>query len=31
MKTSDFEALTLFQKHVILLLEKILKAVDIAE
>lgn len=31
MKKEDFEVLTIFQKAVILLLEKILRAVDIGE
>lgn len=31
MRKEDFETLTLFQKAVILLLEKILRAVDIQE
>lgn len=31
MKKEEFEALTTFQKAVILLLEKILRAVDIGE
>jgi hypothetical protein len=31
MKSSDFETLTIFEKAVILLLEKILKAVSIPE
>ncbi len=31
MRTEDFNTLTLFQKHVILILEKILKALEIPE